>query len=47
MRVWKDSPQVATDPNQLVTETSDVRSKDGLRLTIAVDGGFVAELKPK
>ena len=46
MRLWKDSSNVAKDPNLLVTETHDVHSTDRLRVTVAVDGGFVAELRP-
>ena len=46
MRLWKDSSKVAEDPNLLVTETHEVRSKDRLQVTIAMDGGFVAELEP-
>jgi alpha-glucosidase len=47
MRLWKDSPRTVENPNLLVTETQDVRSADRLRVTVAEDGGFVAELKPK
>jgi alpha-glucosidase len=46
LRLWKDSPQVAENPNLLETETREVRSKDRLHVTVALDGGFVAELKP-
>lgn len=46
MKVWKDSPQVAENPNLLDTETRVVSSKDRLKVAIALDGGFVAELKP-
>ena len=46
LKLWKDSPKVAENPNLLDTETREVRSTDRLRVTVALDGGFVAELKP-
>jgi alpha-glucosidase len=46
LRLWKDSSAVAENPNLLETEIHEVRSKDTLHVTIALDGGFVAELKP-
>lgn len=45
MRVWKDSSKTAENPNLLETENHEVRSSDRLQMTIAVGGGFVAELK--
>jgi alpha-glucosidase len=47
MRAWKDSFKALENPNLLTTETNTVDSKDRLRVTMGIDGGFVAELKPK
>lgn len=44
-RVWKDAPDAESDPNHLSAETLNLSSSDTLKLRLALDGGFVAELK--
>jgi alpha-glucosidase len=44
--VWKDAPDTESSPNHLTTDTVRVSAGDTLKLHIAVDGGFVAQLKP-
>jgi alpha-glucosidase len=44
--MWRDHPEVSADPNRLVKENIRLTSSDSLKVTIAVDGGFVAELQP-
>lgn len=46
VKLWKDGPAVTSDPNQLVTETLRRSAADTLRVQLALDGGFVAELNP-
>jgi len=46
VKVWRDAPASDTDPNQLVAETLDVTAKSVLSVRVAIDGGFVAEIKP-
>jgi alpha-glucosidase len=46
-RLWKDSPEVETNPNHLATEKLNLTSADTLQVHTATDGGFVAELTPK
>jgi alpha-glucosidase len=43
-RIWKDPVDPQADPNQLVTETTRLKTSDYLKLRLALDGGFVAEL---
>jgi alpha-glucosidase len=45
-RIWRDAPEADSDPNRLVTETVTLSPGDTLRLRLALDGGFVAELIP-
>jgi alpha-glucosidase len=45
-RTWKDAPDTESSPNHLTTDRVRVSSGDTLKLHIAVDGGFVAQLKP-
>ena len=45
-RVWKDAPEAETDPNRLASETTTVRAGETLRVRLATDGGFVAQLAP-
>ena len=45
-RIWKDAPDAESSPNHLTTDTVSVSSGDTLKLHIAVDGGFVAQLMP-
>ena len=43
-KIWKDATDSGTNPNQLATETLRVSSGDRLKVTVALDGGFVAQL---
>lgn len=45
-RVWKDASDAESDPNHLTTETLKLSSADTLKLHLALDGGFVAQLAP-
>jgi alpha-glucosidase len=45
-KIWKDAPDSETNPNRLTTETFSAASSDKLRVQVAVDGGFVAQLSP-
>jgi hypothetical protein len=45
-RIWKDAPDVQVDPNRLVIETAGFTSADALKVHLALDGGFVAQLTP-
>lgn len=45
--VWKDAPDVDTNPNHLSNETLSLSGNDRLKVRIALDGGFVARLLPK
>ena len=44
--LWKDAPDSEASPNHLVTEKMTVTSGKTLRVRIAVDGGFVAQISP-
>jgi alpha-glucosidase len=44
--LWKDSRDAVTNPNRLTSESRFLHSSDVLRVGVAADGGFVAELKP-
>ena len=44
--VWRDAAEADADPNALTTETRDVSAGDVVRIRVALDGGFVAELAP-
>jgi alpha-glucosidase len=43
-RLWQDAPDAESDPNHLATETVTLTSADTLKMHLALDGGFVAEL---
>lgn len=43
-RIWKDASDAESNPNHLTTETRDLSSADTLKLHLALDGGFVAQL---
>jgi alpha-glucosidase len=45
-KVWKDSLESEADPNRLASSSFSASSKDTLRVNVAVDGGFVAQLTP-
>jgi len=45
-KIWKDAPDSESEPNHLVTEALPVSARDELKLHVALDGGFVAELQP-
>jgi alpha-glucosidase len=45
-RIWKDASDAGLDPNHLATETLSLSSADTLKLHVALDGGFVAQLAP-
>ncbi len=42
--IWKDAPDAESNPNHLSTERLRVSAADTLRIRLALDGGFVAEL---
>jgi alpha-glucosidase len=44
--IWKDAADAQSDPNHLEKETVKVTAADQLKVTLALDGGFVAELVP-
>jgi alpha-glucosidase len=43
-RIWRDAGDAAADPNRLVNETLTLSAVDTLKVHLALDGGFVAEL---
>ncbi len=45
-QIWKDAPDAETQPNHLTTERLQLTSHDILKLHVALDGGFVVQLKP-
>lgn len=45
-RIWKDAADAETHPNHLEIETMTVSRRDRLRVRIATDGGFVAQIVP-
>ena len=45
-RIWKDAPDAQSDPNHLATERLRLTAADTLKLQLALDGGFVAQLAP-
>jgi alpha-glucosidase len=46
VRIWKDAPDAESEPNHLNTESLLLSAVDTLRIRLAPDGGFVAELAP-
>jgi alpha-glucosidase len=44
--VWKDAPDAETEPNHLVTQTLSVSASEALKVRLALDGGFVAQIAP-
>jgi alpha-glucosidase len=46
VKLWKDAPDAETDPNHLVTESSSISGRGALKVHLALDGGFVAQLTP-
>ncbi len=46
VKLWKDAPDAETDPNHLVNDTIEARSTDTLKVHVALDGGFVAQMTP-
>ena len=44
VKIWKDATDSDENPNQLATETRRVSSGDRLKVTVGLDGGFVAQL---
>ncbi|MBI4658206.1 MAG: glycoside hydrolase family 97 protein [Verrucomicrobia bacterium] len=44
-RIWKDTTDAESDPNQLTTERLAVSSADTLTLDLAIGGGFVAQFE--
>ena len=45
-QIWKDANESEASPNQLATENLRVLSSDNLKLELALDGGFVAQMTP-
>jgi alpha-glucosidase len=45
-KVWKDASNAESDPNHLTTESLSLSSRDTLKIHVALDGGFVAQLVP-
>lgn len=46
VKLWKDAPDDEINPNHLVIETTRMSSRDHLKIHLALDGGFVAQLTP-
>jgi alpha-glucosidase len=46
LRLWSDSPDSQSDPNQLRIEESQVTRARTIQVGVSEDGGFVAELTP-
>jgi len=46
-KLWKDARDSNSNPNHLMTETMNVRSGETLKVRVAADGGFVAQLLRK
>lgn len=46
-KIWQDGPEVGSDPNQLRIDTIDCSPAGHLRLRLALDGGFVAQMVRK
>jgi len=46
-KIWQDAPDAESNPNHLSTESMTLSSADSLNVHLALDGGFVAELKPQ
>jgi alpha-glucosidase len=44
LRLWRDPADDDADPNELETETREVRCTDALRVRVGADGGFVARV---
>jgi alpha-glucosidase len=44
-RIWKDASDAESNPNHLLNETLNVTSGHSLKLQVALDGGFVAQLQ--
>ncbi len=45
-KIWKDAADADSDPNHLETEALSLTHADALKLHLALDGGFVAQLVP-
>ena len=45
-KIWKDAPNSDADPNQLTMDDVNASSDQPLKLRLAQDGGFVAQLMP-
>ncbi len=45
-QIWKDAPDAESDPNHLTTETLKVNKSETLKIHVALDGGFVAQIRP-
>jgi alpha-glucosidase len=45
-RTWRDAPDAGSDPNHLAFQTVNVSSADTLKVHLALDGGFMAQLVP-
>jgi alpha-glucosidase len=46
LKIWKDATDTEADPNRLATESLRVASNERLKVRVAPDGGFVAQLTP-
>jgi len=42
--LWKDASDSESNPNHLISETVQVTARERLKLYVALDGGFVAQL---
>ena len=45
-RIWQDASDAETDPNHLSSEKLNLTPVDTLKVRLALDGGFVAQLAP-
>jgi alpha-glucosidase len=46
LKIWKDATDTEANPNRLATESLRVSSSERLKVRVAPDGGFVAQLTP-
>jgi alpha-glucosidase len=44
--LWQDADDADTNPNHLATATLNMSARDTLKIQLAVDGGFVAQIAP-
>jgi alpha-glucosidase len=45
--LWRDASDTTSNPNHLETETRSVTATQTMKVKIASDGGFVAQISPR